>query len=129
MIPPPRSGAALFYRLVLPLLALVNLALGLFLLAALVDPGISFFGPSAPPRWQLWVQMCSGAFCCAVAGWLGAAGWSKSYWHRTMERQIVQWRRIVDVICGWLEEAPVPVESLRRLNGSIREASTRPADN
>jgi hypothetical protein len=54
-----------------------------------------------------------------VAGWLAAAAWSKSYWTRTMRRQVAVWRQIADAFFAWLEEAPLPAEDLNRLKSSL----------
>ena len=67
----------------------------------------------------------AGAFCCVVAGWLAAAAWSKSYWNRSMARQVALWRRIADTIFAWLEDAPLPAESLHTLKSSLEEVVPR----
>jgi hypothetical protein len=104
-------GRDLFYRLILPALALLNLGLGLVLLSLL------------PPTGQVgWPVALTAAFCCLVAGWLGASAWSKSYWAIVMTRQIVVWRRMVDAIFEWLEDAPVPADSIERLRRRLEEA-------
>jgi hypothetical protein len=107
----PAAWERLFYRLFLPLGILANLGLGIWILAGL-----------NPHIWSDWLQVGTGAFCCVVAGWLSAAAWSKSYWSRTMVRQITVWRRIADTFFAWLEEAPLPPEALHRLKSSLDEA-------
>ena len=108
----PRANRALglFYLVFLPLGALVNLALGVLILTGLQSS--TRLG---------WLQIGTGAFCCVVAGWLAAAAWSKSYWNRSMARQVALWRRIADTIFAWLEEAPLPAESLHTLKTSLDE--------
>lgn len=100
----------LFYSLFLPLGVLANLVLGIVILTGL-----------RPASWPDWLQIGTGAFCCAVGGWLAAAAWSKSYWNRAMVRQVSVWRRIAGTFFAWLEEAPVPPESLQRLKQSLDE--------
>lgn len=112
----PRSGSQrlrdrLFYRVFLPLGVLVNLGLGVFILAGL-----------HPVGWTGGLEVATGAFCCVVAGWLAAAAWSKSYWNNAMARQVAVWRRIADAFFAWLEEAPLPAEALTRLKTSLDEA-------
>lgn len=107
----------IFYSVFLPLGVIANLALGLVILVGL-----------RPIGWSEWLQVGTGAFCCLVAGWLAAAAWSKSYWNRSMARQVALWRRIADTFFAWLEEAPLPAEALHRLKSSLDEvvpASTK----
>lgn len=104
-------GRELFFKLVLPILAVLNLALGLLLLSFL------------PPKGVIgWPVALVAAFCCVVAGWLGASAWSKTFWAIVMTRQIAVWRRMVDAIFEWLEDAPVPADSIERLKRSLEEA-------
>src|SRR5437016_12258682 len=84
-----------FYAMFLPLGVLANLGLGVFILTGL-----------HPASWPEWLQVGTGALCCVIAGWLAAAAWSKSYWHRSMARQVATWRRIADAFFAWIEEAP-----------------------
>src|SRR5437588_2449994 len=105
-----RRRSAIFYRVILPGFTLVNLGLGIFTLTGL--------GPSG---WLKWLELGTGAFCCMIAGLLAGAAWSKFYWGSAMERQVTAWRRIVDAMFGWIEEAPVPADSLRRLKRSLDE--------
>ena len=107
----PATQERLFYRLFLPVGILANVGLGVWILAGL-----------NPHAWSDWLQLGTGAFCCMVAGWLAAAAWSKSYWSRTMVRQIAVWRRIADTFFVWLEEAPLPPEALHSLKSSLDEA-------
>jgi TRAP-type C4-dicarboxylate transport system permease small subunit len=107
----------IFYAVFLPLGVLANLVLGVLILTGL-----------RPETWAGWLQIGAGAFCCAVAGWLAAAAWSKSYWTRTMTRQITIWRRIADAIFVWMEDAPLPADSLRGLKTSLDEAVSQPGN-
>jgi len=102
----------IFYSMFLPLGAVVNIGLGIFILSWLNPPSVPDF------RWLLVV---TGAFCCFIGGWLSAAAWSKSYWNRSMARQVALWRRIADTFFVWLEDAPVPAESLHGLKSSLDE--------
>lgn len=105
-IPPPSHR--LFYRVFLPLAVLANLTLGIVILAGL-----------HPTEWSAWLEIGTGAFCCVVAGVLGAAAMSTSYWNRTMVKQIAVWRQIVDTFFGWVEDAPVPTDAVHRLHASL----------
>jgi hypothetical protein len=102
----------IFYAMFLPLGAVVNVGLGIFIL--------SWLNPPAVPDFR-WLLIVVGAFCCFIGGWLSAAAWSKSYWNRSMARQVAVWRRIADTFFVWLEDAPVPAESLHGLKSSLEE--------
>ena len=106
-----KPSGTLFFTVVLPCLAILNLALGAALLLSL-----------GPRTWQDRALSAAGAFCCLVAGWLLSAGWSKWYWSRILDHQISAWRSMVNAFVRWLEDAPVPVDSLRRLDRSLRDA-------
>ena len=99
-----------FYSVFLPLGAVANLVLGLIVLAEMKTDGE--FG---------WLQLGTGALCCMIAGWLAASAWSKSYWNRSMARQVALWRRIADAFFAWLEDVPLPAEALHRLKSSLDE--------
>lgn len=101
----------LFYNLFLPLGAMANLALGLVVLAGL-----------RPDGEFSWLQLGTGALCCMIAGWLAASAWAKSYWSRSMARQVMVWRRIADAFFSWAEDLPVPAEALGRLSSSLEDA-------
>lgn len=103
--------ATLFYRYLLPLGATANLVLGLLVLSGF-----------QAAEWQRWLQIGVGALCCAIAGWLIAVGWSRAYWDRGMRRNVALWRRISDAIFNWVEEAPVPGESMTQLKASLDDA-------
>jgi hypothetical protein len=99
-----------FYLVFLPIAITINLGLGIVILSGLrSDAGMG------------WLQIAAGAFCCCVAGWLAAAAWSKSYWAKAMAHQVFVWRRIAGAFFAWLEEAPLPVEALSRLQSSLDE--------
>jgi hypothetical protein len=105
-----RRRGVIFYRVILPGLTLLNLGLGVFVLIGLHPSGL--YG---------WMEIGTGVFCSLIAGWLACAGWSKSYWNSAMERQVTAWRRIVDAMFGWIEDAPVPADSLRALKRRLDE--------
>ncbi|GAC1677954.1 MAG: hypothetical protein PVS3B2_20370 [Candidatus Dormibacteraceae bacterium] len=100
----------LFYRVFLPIAVTANLCFGIVVLSDL-----------RPEGWLGLLELASGAFCCVVAGWLGAAAWSKSYWGAAINRQVETWRRIADAIFAWIEEVPLPAEALLRLKRSLDE--------
>jgi hypothetical protein len=108
---PETRRQRLFYGLFLPLGVLANLSLGIVILMGL-----------HPASWPDWLLVATGALCCVIAGWLAAAAWSKSYWHRSMARQVATWRRIADAFFVWVEDAPVPAEALLSLRSSLEEA-------
>ena len=101
-----------FYTVFLPLGAAVNIVLGIVILSWLNPPTVPYFR---------WILVVSGAFCCIIGGWLAAAAWSRSYWNRSMARQVAVWKRIADAFFVWLEDAPVPAESLHGLKSSLEE--------
>lgn len=106
-----QKGVKIFYKFVLPGLTIANLGLGLLILTML-----------GPTGWMAWLELVVGAFCCSCAGWLVGAAWSKSYWGSAMDRQVRTWRRIVDAMFRWLEEAPVPADSIHVLKRSLDKA-------
>ncbi len=108
---PETSRQRFFYGLFLPVGVLANLAFGVLILAGL-----------HPQNWPGWLEVGTGALCCLIAGWLAAAAWSKTYWHRSMARQVATWRRIADAFFSWVEDAPVPAEALYSLRSSLEEA-------
>lgn len=101
----------IFYRILLPLLAACNLALGLMTLGGLGRPG-----------WIGAVELGTGAVCCAIGGGLVAAALSKSYWTRAMRRQVAVWRQVSDALIRWLDETRVTDEALARLHASLSDA-------
>lgn len=104
-----RPVEELFFRIILPVMAAVNFVLGMAVLVLV----------AAPSHVLGMVGLLVGGFCCAVAGWLAAAGWSKSFWARSMARQTMAWDRTARTILRWLEEMSFPAESLRRLDVSL----------
>lgn len=108
---PESRRQRLFYAVFLPAGVIANLGLGVVILAGL-----------NPERWSDWLQIVTGALCCVIAGWLAAAAWSKFYWHRSMARQVATWARIADAFFAWVEEAPVPPESLNTLKSTLEDA-------
>ena len=103
----------LFYSVFLPLGAIANLLLGLMVLYQMYQ--------LRPAGELAWLQLGTGAVCCMIAGWLAASAWSKSYWSRSMTRQIAVWGRIADAFFAWMEEAQLPTEALLRLKSSLDE--------
>lgn len=99
-----------FYRVLLPVLAACNLALGVLTLGGLGRPG-----------WIGAIELATGAVCCAIGGGLVAAALSKSYWSRAMRRQVGVWRQVSDALVGWLDETRTSEESLARLHASLRD--------
>lgn len=105
---PGTKPQRLFYLVFLPLGAAANLVLGLIVLAGL-KPDSEFS----------WLQLGTGALCCMIAGWLACSTWSKSYWSRSMARQVAVWRTIADAFFGWVEDAALPADALRSLKTSL----------
>src|SRR5450759_3618500 len=114
LMPTPSRGR-LFYRVFLPLAVAANVGLALAVLMQL-----------RPDGWLGWLEVATGGFCCAVAGWLAASAWSKSYWGSAMARQVMAWRQIADTIFAWMEEVPLPAEALHRLKASLDEEMQSP---
>ena len=102
----------MFYLFFLPVATAVNLGLGLMILSDL-----------KPYDWVGWLEISTGAFCCIIAGILGAMAWSRSYWAAAMMRQVAVWRQMADAIFQWLEEMPLSTESLQRLKRSLDEVA------
>jgi hypothetical protein len=94
-----------FYRFLMPVLVLVNLALGIFNLALAAHPGSPL----------MWAWLGIGVFSCVLAGWLAGAWWLRCYWNTQMTRQVQLWRHVVDAVLGWTEEVPIPTDALLRL--------------
>ena len=106
------ASQRLYYRVFLPFGVLANLVLGLVILVNLIKSDGSIG----------WLEVGAGALCCTIAGWLAAAAWSKSYWTRSMAKQVAVWRRIADAFFTWIEDAPLPEETVYRLKASLDEA-------
>jgi hypothetical protein len=94
----------LFYRLVLPILIALNLAL-----AGIV---LSLIGPS---DWRQWLELGTGGFCCVLSGWLLGAWWSRRFWRSSIAGQLSTWQRVVDELFLWIEDLPIDSEDLTRL--------------
>src|SRR2546421_8914989 len=109
-----RPSDKFFYAFVLPVAVSANVVLGVLILAGL-----------EPRGWLGWLQVATGAFCCIVAGWLAAASWSKSYWGNAMARQGAIWRKIADTIFFLLGEAPLPADTLDRINRALDEVGSQ----
>ncbi len=101
----------LLYRLFVSLAVTLNLVLGLVILVQL-----------RPVGWLGDLELSTGAFCCAVAGWLTAAAWGRSYWGAAMARQVRAWSVIVEAIFVWLEDTPLPNGALQRLKVTLDQA-------
>ena len=110
--PTETRSQRMFYSVFLPFGVVANVTLGVVILSGL-----------DPQSWIhfKWLQVGAGALCCVIGGWLAAAAWSKSYWNRSMARQVAVWRRIADTFFVWLEDAPVSPEALRGLKTSLDE--------
>ena len=98
----------LFYTVAMPAAFGVNLGLGLWTLSYLTDR-----------QWPDWLELATGAFCCVVAGIIAASAWSTTYWGQAMSKQVEVWRQMADAIFGWMEDVPLPAESLRKLQRSL----------
>jgi hypothetical protein len=106
-------GNRFFYSIFLPAGAVVNLVLGLIVLTAMQA---DIFGLS-------WLELATGAFCCMVAGWLAAIAWARFYWRRSMARQVARWGSIVDTFFAWMEDAPLPAETVKSLKSSLEDVA------
>ena len=102
----------LFYRFVVPTLAVANL-----ILAGVVVSNLQ------PGGWLDWLEVATAGFCCVVAGWLAASVWSKSYWAQVIARQVATWRRMADTILEWIEELPISSDAVDRLKRSLEDAN------
>lgn len=111
-----RTSGRLFYVVFLPVAVALNLVLGVVVLSDL-----------KPSGWLGGLELASGAFCCAAAGWLAASAWATSYWGRAMARQVTTWRQMADAIFEWLEDTPLPSDALQRLSQSLDEARVQPS--
>ena len=107
-----RRKDLVYYRLVVPTLALANLVL-----AGVVVSN------RQPGGWLDWLEVATAGFCCAVAGWLAASVWSKSYWAQVIARQVATWRRMADTILEWIEELPISNDAVDRLKRSLEDAN------
>ena len=99
-----------FYRVLLPILAAFNLALGVIALSGL---GLR--------AWTDAADVAAGAGCCAIAGGLLATGLTRGYLTRSMLRQIAMWRRFSDTVVNWIDESRMPEETVARLHRSLNQ--------
>ena len=104
------TSKRLFYAVLMPIAFGANLGFGLWILSYL-----------NPPDWLGYLEIGTGAFCCAIAGVIAASAWSRTYWGRAMSSQVEVWKQMVDAIFGWIEDVPLPAESLRKLQRSLDE--------
>lgn len=95
----------------LPIGLLASLGLGVALLYGLVSPG-----------WIREIQLGAGASLCLIAGWIASAICSRTYWSRSMARQVAIWRRITDAFFAWVEDVQVSTEALNKLKVWLEEA-------
>lgn len=102
---PNARDRELAYRLLVPLLAALNLVLGLLVLA------LSHHSSS----WKAGILIVSGGLLCAIGGWLAGATWLRCYWHSRMERQMRLWAGVVDAVTGWEEEVGVAPDAALKL--------------
>lgn len=111
MVPPNRDR--IFYRVLLPFLAVANLVFGLVTLSGL---GLN--------QWTDQAEVAAGAGCCAIAGGLLAVGLTRRYLMRSMARQIAVWRQFSDTFVNWIEESRMPDETVARLHRSLNQVAT-----
>lgn len=91
-------------------------------LLAVLGLGLALLHYRVSPGWSGWLQICAGASLCLIAGWIASTIWSRSYWNRSMARQIAVWRRITDAFFAWVEDLQVSTEALNDLKVSLEEA-------
>ena len=84
--------------------------------------GLALLDTLTPHGWAEWLQLGAGASLWLVAGWLASSIWSRSYWNRSMARQVAVWRRITDAWFAWVEDLQVSTEDLNELKVSLEEA-------
>lgn len=106
--PAPDPGAQereLAYGLLVPVLAALNLVLGLAVLLLSHHEG----------GWKAAVLVLAGGLLCGVGGWLAGVTWLRLYWRSRMQRQMRLWAGVVDAVTGWQEEVGVSAEAALRL--------------
>lgn len=84
--------------------------------------GLALLDTLSPHGFAAWLQLGAGASLWLVAGWLASSIWSRSYWNRSMARQVAVWRRITDAWFTWVENLQVSTEDLNELKVSLEEA-------
>jgi hypothetical protein len=100
----------------------VQLLASLIGLGAVLGLALALLHNHLSPGWSGWIQVVAGASLCLVAGWFGATISSRSYWNRSMARQVAIWRRITDAYFAWVEDLQVSTEALNQLKVSLEEA-------
>jgi hypothetical protein len=108
-------GREVAYLVIVPALALTNLALGLAILAlARHESG-----------WKGVLLLLAGALSCALGGWLAGASWLRYYWRARMQRQLRIWTSIVDSVTGWEDEVGVSPDAALRLKRRLDGLMTK----
>lgn len=102
---PHAQDRELAYALLIPLLAILNLILGLAILVLCHHEG----------GWKAAVLLLCGGLLCGIGGWLAGVTWLRLYWRSRMERQMRLWDGVVDVLTGWEEEVGVSPEAALKL--------------
>lgn len=105
----------LAYRLLVPLLAAVNLVLGLAVLVL----------SHHASNWKAGILIVFGGLLCAIGGWLTGATWLRSYWHSRMQRQMRLWAGVVDAVTGWEEEVGVAPDASLKLKRRLESLVSR----
>lgn len=113
---PPDPNAhdrELAYLVLIPLLAGVNLVLGLAVLVLCHREG----------GWKAAVLLLCGGLLCAIGGWLAGVTWLRLYWRSRMDRQMRLWAGVVDAVTGWEDEVGISPDAAiklkRRLDGLV----------
>lgn len=110
---PKSQDRDLAYLLLVPLLAGLNMVLGLAVLVL----------SHREHDWKAVVLLLSGGLLCAFAGWLVGVAWLRLHWHSRMERQMRLWEGVVDAVTGWEDEVRIPPDAAlrlkRRLDGLV----------
>jgi len=104
-----------FYLLVLPLMAVANLALGVAGLTA------------GPGHRAGWAELAAGGFCFAVAGFLAGAAVMRSVWRAAARQQARRWRRLFEVLLRVTELAELDATALRGLKDDADAALNKEA--
>jgi hypothetical protein len=102
---PKARHRELAYLVLVPLLAFVNLLLGLAVLSL----------AHREEGWKAVVLLICGGALCATAGWLAGVSWLRLHWRSRMEQQMRLWAGVVDAVTGWEEEVGIPQEAALKL--------------